>query len=659
MSNSVEVLSFDEYYEMTTADMPLPQFPPRTMAQLIALVDQGRAGEISVLEWLDIIENDYHWQGLPENEVLNASRAIWLTICTNDVLGNIAFFKAGLAVEGQPTTMVQPLLSSMSIVRDVPGLNKASLQKIDWILAVKGSDWQFLATQCHLNQQSPMNRVKKLMMPNANRYVDKLPKYLIECAPTSLSSHDQTWLEACFQSLKTAQQRVAFCEQLLERYSTMLQSGVLKSLLEEHCLPNSDYSLWYYLSQNALIKLKTLFDLTSYYELRALVNKLCSDVCSASLDITEQQQKQMRGRTEFWSNYSKQFDRIRVLLPQQSHELLLENGSHLTDQVGVFKSENPLNVEVFIFSLGKLIVVEVLRGELGETRFYKNSKWNAERLFSGSFSSINEIRELAQVEVHDHVLLWQFYCEKLLRTKFKILPNEQTTNFRGMGKTHGQYSAASGLPKPTAGALLDRSRMLEEWLKGFWMHELKTSKYGEQPFKTNQSVEYLVKAEIAKQFDNQEAYRFNLEDASKAGNIEAIHQLGLNMLKDKSVSARKDGERWLAKAASSGHKQALKEVKRYGIEINATSSYLSQALKQSTIIVKHHYHIKPTVTANVLTMLSTEKLNRRRELYDHSVGNLLILLEVLEGRPDEPSKAALKKVTSRIKVIFDYLYVQY
>ncbi|MGC9462351.1 EH signature domain-containing protein [Vibrio genomosp. F10] len=562
-NNSVEVLSFDEYYEMAIADMPLPQFPPRTMAQLVALVDQGKASEISVLEWLDIIENDHHWQGLDKDQEFDASRAIWLAICTNGVLGNIAFFKAGLAVEGQPTTMVKPLLDSMDIVSSVPGLNVITQQKIGWIAAIKESDWLGLAKQCYVNKQSPVHWVKKLMMPNANYYVDNLGKYLIDCSPVTLTGDDQTWLESCFHSLKTTQQRVEYCQKLLAKYSANLGNGIVKSLIEEHCLPNSEHSFWYYFDQPSIDRLKTLFKLSDYYELKSLVTQLCSDECSAQLNITEQQIKQMRGRTDFWSNYSTRFDRIRVLLPQKSHDVLTEAGVRLTSQVDVYKNNDPLNVEVFIFALGKLIVVEVLRGELGETRFYKNNKWNAERLFSGSFNSIAEIRELAQVEVHDHVLAWQYFCEKLLRTKFKVLPNENTSAFKGMSRKFGQYSTKTGLPKPDTLALNDRARMLEEWLEKFWSFEFQTTKYSTTPA-SKESTQTLAKAQVQNQLGDDESYKELLSVASKQGNTEAMYRYGVALVKGTN-SERKEGERNILKSAQKGHKSAEDFIQKFGI----------------------------------------------------------------------------------------------
>ena len=114
--------------------------------------------------------------------------------------------------------MVKPLLGSMDIVSSVPGLNVVTQQKIGWITAIKESDWLGLAKQCYVSKQSPVLRVKKLMMPNANYYVDNLGKYLIDCAPAILTSDDQIWLESCFYSLKTTQQRIEYCQQILAKY---------------------------------------------------------------------------------------------------------------------------------------------------------------------------------------------------------------------------------------------------------------------------------------------------------------------------------------------------------------------------------------------------------------------------------------------------------
>lgn len=563
-SNSVDALSFDDYFHGILGDQVLPNFPPRTLLELIALVDEGKADAISVLEWLDVIENEHHWVNLSADQEREACRAIWTVICTHPILGGIAFFKAALAAQGQPSTMVSPLVSTMSIVRSVAGLNPACAQKIDWVNAIQHRDYRTLAQACYDANVAPRKRIKQLMLPNANNYGDEIVPYLAQCPDEKLTKQDQIWLESCFDELKTTRQRVAFCEQILLTYGSKLQNGVLLSLLETHCLPTGEHSLWYQLSDASLQALKSLFKLTSFSELQAITNKLLSRSLVDRLSIPDEQQNQILGRTLFWSNYSEKFDRLRAILPRESNALLEESGLKFSEQVCVFKQHSANNVEVFVFGLGKLIVVEVLRGPISESRFYKNNKWNAERLFDSDFHSLDELRELAQIDVHDHLFLWQYYCEKMLRTQFKVTPNDGLTRFAGLKGSISRYSQTSGLARPTLDRVMERKAKLEHWLDKFWACEFATTKYGRDALKETQGTALLIKAQVQKQLGDHEKEQYYLKQASESGNSEAKYRYGSSLIKG-DAKARQEGERHMLESANKGHQSARAFINKFGI----------------------------------------------------------------------------------------------
>ncbi|USD34053.1 hypothetical protein CTT30_08290 [Vibrio coralliilyticus] len=608
--NSVESLSFDEYFHGSLKDQVLPNFPPRTLAQLVALVDEGKSDTISVLEWLEVIENESYWGGLTPSQELEACRAVWMIICTSSTLGGIAYFKAALAAQGQPSSMVQPLLASMTIVRGVQGLHQICVQKIDWITAIQNKDYAALAQACYQANVAPRKRIRQLMLPNANKYGERIIPHLADCTSMAPTESDQVWLGSCFQELKTTSHRVAFCDKILLNYGARLKQGVLLSLLEELCLPNSEYSLWYQLSDNALQKLKSLFNLTSFSELQAITNKLLGRDMAQNLSIPEEQQNQLRGRTLFWSNYSEKFDRLRVILPRGTKDLLEYSGLRFSEQVSVFKQQKANNVEVFIFGLGKLIVVEVLRGPISESRFYKNNKWNAERLFNSEFNSLDELRELAQVEVHDHVFLWQYYCEKLLRTQFKVTPNESLSNFAGLSRHKSRYSHSSGLAKPTLDRINERKEMLEIWLEKFWTCEFATTKYGKEDPKQNEGTLSLIKAQVYKQLGDSEKEHHYLKQASDSGNTEAKYRYGTSLIKG-DAQARKEGERHMLESAKKGHKSAEEFIKKFGI---------SEYAEKRSIFKKH--------------LISLNKASKIWIGFHHEKGWVELDRNLIENRPE-------------------------
>ncbi len=89
-------------------------------------------------------------------------------------------------------------------------------------------------------------------------------------------------------------------------------------------------------------------------------------------------------------------------------------------------------------------MVEFLRGASSETRIFNNNEWNARRLFEADGLSLDDIRAMSQLDVHDHVIFWQYFCEKLLRTKFKVYPNTNIPYFKGLPPAVNSYSEARG-----------------------------------------------------------------------------------------------------------------------------------------------------------------------------------------------------------------------
>ena len=233
---------------------------------------------------------------------------------------------------------------------------------------------------------------------------------------------------------------------------------------------------------------------------------------------------------------------------------------------------------MLIFELDKIIAVEVLRGDLSETRFFKNIEWNAKRLFESPELTIEAIREMSQLDVHDHLTSWQYFCEKLLRTKFKLLPNPDIPYFKGLLPAVNGYSKTRGLPKPEQSYLDERARKLERWVEYFWETEFKTSKYGDQSGLQQKSNLYLSKAYVAKQLGKDEDHELYIKKSANQGNPEAMNQLGQILLRNSDANLRRHGERWLAKAAVTGHENAQNLVKKFKIEVEQGADYYTQKL---------------------------------------------------------------------------------
>lgn len=560
--------SFDEFLELGITDESAPSFPPKTLSQIVELVSAQKLDEVHIFEWLEAIENQAQWDSLSEQDRERACIAVWTGIGTHGVLGDIALFKMGLALDGKTTSIVVELVESIQIARTVPIWNEVDKAKLDWLWALKVKDYEAMVSLCYQSQQTLSSHIKSLRLPQANRYRTELANSLLSPIPCQdLSDTDDTWLAKNFYQLDTTLQRIQFCELFIGKIQQSDYGEKCAQVIEQHCFPLMKNSFWPQLTPASRAVLKKKFSLTSYFDLHAISAALYSEEAANELNFNDYQTRQIRSRTKFWSNYSRRFDRVKVLLPSKSYRWVASQHGELPEFVHVLPDTTMIESEIYIFELDDLLVVEFLRGTIAETRFYKKSDWNAQKLFDSAALTCEDIRAMTQLEVHDHLDFWQYYCEKLLRTKFKVLPNSGTTFFKGLSKTLGRYTEGRGLPKPNDTMIEKRKASLETWVEKFWEAEVKTGKFGELHGLAQKSTLYLSKAIMAKQLGNQTEFDLFIKKAANQGNPEAMWQLGKNMLlgSNSDAKTRKYGEDWVSKAAAKGHKEAVETANRFRI----------------------------------------------------------------------------------------------
>ncbi|MDN3616743.1 EH signature domain-containing protein [Vibrio gallaecicus] len=660
-ANSLDRMSFDDFYNMGDLEGNLPSFPPKTIRQIIQLVDQGKSEQISILEWLDAVDNQSQWNDLEASEVNDACRAIWYAMCTNVALGGIAFFKVALALDGKPTSIIPDLIKSMDIVQGVSELADLERKKIDWLQAIRGQGYQSMSQYCFDNNRTPKSYVKYLRLPKANSYERHLSTELVKIAPKPLTRVADLWLKECFRSLKTTNDKLAFCDTAIGYFKDYDYGKHVEDILEEKCLPTGDDSFWYSLSEQSKSILKKKFNISSYYELKSISRLLTSEHGKEHLDFEEHEARQIHSRTMFWSNYSARFNRIRALLPAQTLQYLMSQGYSPSGQIEALSDKSNYQCEVLIFELDKIIAVEFLRGDLSETRFFKNTEWNAKRLFESSDLTIEAIREMSQLDVHDHLTSWQYFCEKLLRTKFKLLPDSDIPHFKGLPPAVNSYSETRGLPKPEQSYLDERARKLERWVEHFWETEFKTSKYGEQSGLRQKSNIYLSKAQVAKQLGNDEDHELYIMKAANQGNAEAMWQLGQKLMlgSESTPKKRQYGEKWIAKAASEGHEVALETARRFNIVPSDLAARLLSAVDTHIPANQEAAMAKEEGLQHWSDVRVLDKVNYffTRTQNVINAANIMILLNELERRNTTSADKMLKPLLPKAKALLDELKI--
>ncbi|MGY2575486.1 EH signature domain-containing protein [Vibrio sp. C8] len=566
--NSVENVSFDDYLKGLENET-LPSFPPKRLKELVRLVNDNRESEISIFEWLDVIEDQQQWNELSEREEMEACIATWKTIVTYPSLGEVVLFKVALSLDGKPSSVVSNLTNTLSIARTAKGIDEYNANRMDWLLALQQGRYSQLAHQCYLCQKTYSELVKDYRLPQANSYFTYLNISLLECVVEGhLGSDDDAWLNKNFSFLKSTKQKIEFCSAFINKFDQFDYGEFCDELISTYCLPTQEVSYWNRLDLATKQILKKKYKLSNYFDLRSISKTLYSELAADELGFTEDQTKQIRSRSMFWSNYSSRFERVRVMLPKATYQFVVKQSKGVPEFVDQISDESDFDSEIYIFEMGQTIAVEFLRGPLSETRFFKNNEWNSQRLFSSKELNSAEIRAMSQLEIHDHGPFWQYFCETLLRTKLKVIPDSNIPYFRGLPPDVNKYKQGVGLVvSPTNEMIQKRKEFLEVWVEKFWASEVETGKFGELRGLEQKSTLYLQKAQTAKQLGDHETYDLFIKKAANQGNAEAMWQLGRMMLLGNKSDAktRQHGEKWISQSASKGHKEAMSTAERFRI----------------------------------------------------------------------------------------------
>ena len=221
-----------------------------------------------------------------------------------------------------------------------------------------------------------------------------------------------------------------------------------------------------------------------------------------------------------------------------------------------------------LFELEKVIAVVVLTGRASEIRLFENNKRNRNRFFNSQKLTLTHIRKAASSHIHDHVTLWQYFFEQVLRKQLDILPNEGVTHFNGMRKEYGKYDLVQGLSVPSSKYISERETYLSNWLNAFWERE-KALNVAEE------SIAFikLQYAKLAKVKGERKKYRMLLKEACNEGSSEAMYLLAFDVLtasnstKDEKIEA----EEILRESAANGYMPAQKLCKQFYLNYQKVS----------------------------------------------------------------------------------------
>ncbi|MDF0556080.1 EH signature domain-containing protein [Kamptonema sp. UHCC 0994] len=429
--------------------------PPRPLDEIFTDIQNGQADRVSLLDWAFCLYNKIDWDRENPTQSRQTSEAIWEESTRNYWLKNVLFWRLALYLSNSNSDNFAPSLADcfpdfalcFADQGFLPVKILLKLSKNESARELAQLSWQHLLTPEELLNTAQLPS----MIPTANAALDYIANFFIA---EKYSTINQLDLLIKLLNQMSVEQQIRAVETLLSKVPTEI-SKTLSKLVEWLRLnygPRTANSLWHQLSPAAKLALTKWIHAASYRDFERLV-----DVLLAHLNPDNKQHNQLSRRRDFWSNYSERFERIRILLPQESANTL---GSHLQRDVDILDDDGSEATEICIFDFGDYFVVEFFRGKGSEIRLFKHHQQPdiEQKLFDSPTLSIKKLRSFGG-EVHDHVYLWLTACEKWLRD-FGICPNSGTKIFKGLG---ARYDENTGLPTPSIEQRQDREKHLMRW----------------------------------------------------------------------------------------------------------------------------------------------------------------------------------------------------
>jgi hypothetical protein len=429
--------------------------PPRSIDEIISDIQHGQIDQITLLEWVYCLYLKHEWDLQNPDRKKSTSEAIWKAANHNAWLKHCLFWDLVIHYNGDNQTIASSLINSFSIFIPQTNSEKVSVQIIN-VLAkpVPASElaklsWQNLLTPCEL--------LANYQLPQRIDAVKDAFDYVARQFTTAKNPNKKQvkWLLHCLEQM-SREQELQTVDYLLTNASPEIGGTYpeLVTWISQNYGSGVANSRWSELSSSAKTALKKWIGAVNYGDFQKLVNLLLN-----RLDLPDFERNQLERRKGFWANYSDRFERIRILLPQSSVKVLGNNFHHQDVSILVEDGSNP--TEVCIFDFGEWFIVEFFRGAGSETRLFKNDSNLEKKLFYSHELSVKRLRCLGG-EVHDHVFIWQYFCEQWLRQK-NISPNQGTEYFIGIPHRYSKYDPQKGLPEPSFKDKQERRYKLERW----------------------------------------------------------------------------------------------------------------------------------------------------------------------------------------------------
>lgn len=432
-------------------------------------LENGNAQNVTLLEWVHCLYNKEKWDALNSARSKSTSELIWVAAQQNSWLKQKLFWLLIFYYDGRKA-LASSLAKSYYIFLPQDSQDKKIMSVIE---SFNENFAEIKLTQLCLDSLlTPRELFLQHKLPSKISIVEKCLFNVVSLfsKTTKKNKEKANWLLKCFEQMKSTQQ-IKAVEELLTTANPILGAEYpeLINWLRRYYGSSVSDSRWNELSSQAKTAMRKWLGAVSYQDFQRLVSLILDRV-----PLAEHEHRRLKSRSGFWSNYSDRFERIRILLPQSSVDIL---GNYLNNQdISILLEDGSNPTEICIFDFGNWFLVEFFRGNGSETRIFEKNAETEQQLFNSQLS-IKRLRCLGlNKSIHDHEYIWQYFCEQWLRQK-SILPNTGIENFKGLPYRYSKYNWQTGLPKPSFENQRRRDRKLEYWRQDIAKLEREAKEY--------------------------------------------------------------------------------------------------------------------------------------------------------------------------------------
>lgn len=431
----------------------------RSLSECAEAILSGEAASLNRMEWIRLCGGRQEWS-FSDTESDQLAGAIWSYAADDSDVSRILLWRVALYHTGREQALREQLWDAFS---DAPALNDAGTL----LRALIDQKYRSLIRIAHTNGLTPGALFRMHHLPARPDLLQPVRRQVSAMffELSNPSTADVEWYVRCLEK-SSPELKVKAAEQLLGRLRDLDGSDKvyrpLRDWLRKTFNPSSKNDLWTKLSSESKRLLREWLGAATYKDFETIV-----DLVLERVRMEDWQENQLRKRRDFWKNYSTNYLRLRILLPDQSRRLIEDPLRHelgSDKDIGRLESDGSEASEVCIFDFGKWYIVEFFRGSASEMRLFEANQLLERLFFEGTVPiSVKRVRAISSAKVFDHKYLWQPMCERWLQ-EHDIYVNEGLDQFLMDRETgwHQRYDLDRNLPYRQSD-LADRERGLEKW----------------------------------------------------------------------------------------------------------------------------------------------------------------------------------------------------